>query len=328
VNLLKSGIDAGLFFVNYITKKEFCSHRPLTIMIEPTNMCNLDCITCPHGTMTRKKGLMSFDLYKKIIDCNSDYIRHLDLFILGEPLIHKRIYGMIEYAAKNKIWTRIFTNATLLDERNSEKLISAGLSTITISLDGLNKERYEEIRKGGSYDAIVENIRKFVEIRNSKGKKAPHVSVKYVDLGYESSDVKFFFKKMKDIGVDSIEGMSLHSWPGVKLLTDKLLKRKGKKKKYYHCLLPWSVLSVGWNGKVYGCCDDFNGLYEIGDMNDQPYLKEMWNNQRMKNLRKKLADQKIDELPHCKDCDRPWRSPYYDTLFKNAMWSLKEMFQA
>src|SRR4030067_549370 len=40
------------------------------ITIEVTNSCNLKCKVCPTTTMKRKKGLMDFGLFKKIIDEN------------------------------------------------------------------------------------------------------------------------------------------------------------------------------------------------------------------------------------------------------------------
>lgn len=52
------------------TKKKFniLLHVPPTVYIELTDICNLDCVMCDGSGMTRKSGLMSMELFKKIID--------------------------------------------------------------------------------------------------------------------------------------------------------------------------------------------------------------------------------------------------------------------
>jgi sulfatase maturation enzyme AslB (radical SAM superfamily) len=37
---------------------------PKYLVIEPTNRCNLNCIMCPRGEMTRSQGFMDFELLK------------------------------------------------------------------------------------------------------------------------------------------------------------------------------------------------------------------------------------------------------------------------
>ncbi|MXX04767.1 MAG: hypothetical protein F4Z49_13630, partial [Gemmatimonadetes bacterium] len=51
---------------------------PEVISIEGSSYCNADCIMCPRELLSRKKGNMPMDLYRKIIDeCaeNARYIR-------------------------------------------------------------------------------------------------------------------------------------------------------------------------------------------------------------------------------------------------------------
>ena len=46
---------------------------PSHLAIETTNICNSTCKFCPSIKQTRKKGVMDFDLFKKIIDDASQY---------------------------------------------------------------------------------------------------------------------------------------------------------------------------------------------------------------------------------------------------------------
>ena len=67
--------------------------------------------------MTREGGFMEFDLFKKIIDdCND--LEHLCMHNWGEPLLHKDIFRMIEYAKNKGVnYVVMNTNGTLLTDK-------------------------------------------------------------------------------------------------------------------------------------------------------------------------------------------------------------------
>ena len=109
---------------------------PAEIWIEPTNFCNLRCKMCPQsGGLTREKGFMNLELYKKIIDEVGKWKPIIKLFNLGEPLLHPEIVNMIKYAKKKGCYVMINTNATLLNEKKSIDIINSGLDEISPSVD-------------------------------------------------------------------------------------------------------------------------------------------------------------------------------------------------
>ena len=90
---------------------------------------------------------MEMALYKKIIDEAKDFgVCQIRLFLAGEPFLHKGIAEMISYAGGRDLETLIHTNATLLDETLSRRILEAGLDLISFSFDGETKEEYESIR--------------------------------------------------------------------------------------------------------------------------------------------------------------------------------------
>ena len=101
---------------------------------------------------------MDFDLYKKIIDEAKDFVFDVNLFHRGESLLHPRIYDMIKYANEKGIYTRLFTNATLLDDKNAKSIIDSGLDFISFSFDGYTKEDYEKVRINFDFDKTINNI--------------------------------------------------------------------------------------------------------------------------------------------------------------------------
>ena len=41
---------------------------PEIVQIESTNLCNAKCVFCPRDDMHRRQGVMSFDLFRKVVD--------------------------------------------------------------------------------------------------------------------------------------------------------------------------------------------------------------------------------------------------------------------
>src|SRR3990172_1613854 len=125
-------------------------HLPLpsVLMIENTNHCNAECVMCPRGTLSRKRGFMDFGLFEKIIKEVSSMRRkpvtHLQGF--GEPLLDRLLAERIQLAKTCSIKrTYIVTNASLLFPESSRKIISARLDKMKISFYGTDEESYNNI---------------------------------------------------------------------------------------------------------------------------------------------------------------------------------------
>lgn len=144
--------------------------HPLAIAIESTNKCNADCIMCSREELSREELVMSFELFKKIIlEAKKDGVKLFQLSFYGEPLIDSELIDKIQFIKTNieGAWTKIVTNASLLSNEQSIALLNAGISEIRISIEGNNKEEYEKIRKGLSYDMVLSNIKNLKKIRDS-----------------------------------------------------------------------------------------------------------------------------------------------------------------
>ena len=116
---------------------------PLRVFIDVSSFCNFHCSFCPHGNGEAAKvmpqAIMPVDLAFKCIDDLKSFpqkIKMLSFFCFGEPLLHKNISDFIQYASNQKVAEQleITTNASLLTPALSDKLVSAGLTLINISL--------------------------------------------------------------------------------------------------------------------------------------------------------------------------------------------------
>ena len=109
---IKKFYNLCLVRIQALLRKEVVKGRPYIAQIEPINVCQLKCPTCPTGLENNPDpvGNMPLSDFKKVIDQLKDYLYEVLLFGFGEPLLHKDIYEMIHYAVENNIRTNLSTN--------------------------------------------------------------------------------------------------------------------------------------------------------------------------------------------------------------------------
>lgn len=276
---------------------------PLYINVEPTNACNLKCATCSIDG-SRKRGLMDMDLFRKIIDdaYESD-VYEVALFLGGEPLLHKRIPEMVEYVTRKGMEPRIYTNACLLDKKMAEALIDAGLVFLGISFDGDNKEDYEAMRVGATYEDVLENVLNFLRVKKAKNTDLPYVAILMLKmLENPNQEIAPEFRALFDgLPVDEFTARNPHDWRGER--TD--IDQEDRGSNYYPCMSNYAAMSIAWDGKVVGCSADLNGAMIFGDLNHQSIM-EIWNGEEMVRDRKLMKQRRYKEIPLCANCQSFW----------------------
>jgi radical SAM protein with 4Fe4S-binding SPASM domain len=140
--------------------------EPIIANIEITNYCNLECKYCFRTKNKLKHKHMSLDSFKQILDLLPHSYR-INLVGLGEPLLHPEIIKFIEYAIAMKRRVSIVTNASLLNEKMSKQLISAGLNSIAFSIDYFDQESADKFRNGTDFNQVINNIRNFMIVNKN-----------------------------------------------------------------------------------------------------------------------------------------------------------------
>jgi sulfatase maturation enzyme AslB (radical SAM superfamily) len=110
--------------------------RAQKVYFELTNRCNFHCDFCPIGESARPAGDMDWALYTRGIDeiAREGLAPTVGYHVLGEPLLYPRIDEAIRYAAERGLRTELNTNGSPLTRDRVERLMAAGLSQLTISL--------------------------------------------------------------------------------------------------------------------------------------------------------------------------------------------------
>jgi len=259
-----------------------------SLIIEPTNTCNLRCTFCfvTEG-MTREGGFMEFDLFKKVIDDCPD-LEHLCMHNWGEPLLHKDIFKMIDYAkSKGVKYVVMNTNGTLLTEKMIHKIIDSKLDIIRFSIDG-SAETFKKIR-GVDLDKIEDNI---IRLKKEKEIRRPELGMGVVFTIEEDTegDAENYIVHWEEI-VDHVRLQpKLITSPRTEICPEPFGKDYGK-------------LVVLWDGRVIPCCVDYNANLTIGSV-EHDTIQNLWKNEKIEILRKQhLKGEFPDTCANCNECE-------------------------
>ena len=275
---------------------------PEIVQIESTNICNAKCVFCPRDDMSRRQGIMTFDLFRKIVDeCVELGITHVRVHNYGEPFIDRKLVDKVRYAKQKGIQeVGMISNGSLITEDVARGMIDAGLDAINISVDASGKEVFESTRLGLKYDKVIANIERLVRIRAESGKRRPKLILSFVRQN-NSADEQAFIEHWRAIA-DKIHITDLHNWAGT-------LNRESDVN--YPCYRPWLTFTVLWDGRVSLCCADFDGRTILGDLNTST-IREIWNAEPYVQARRSHLESGGPAI--CQSCDLPRKdSPLWIT---------------
>jgi MoaA/NifB/PqqE/SkfB family radical SAM enzyme len=267
---------------------------PTHVDIEPASACQMRCPMCYTTYMSdEKKGLMSFELFKKVVDQAYDGGAYsVRLSWRGESLLNDQFLEMVSYAKRKGIKEVAFlTNAERLTKNLIERLVDLEVDWISVSADGVGKV-YEEIRAPAKFEETLEKIRYMKEYRDRNGKKKPLMRVQSV-LSALSDNSTAYVSAWRGI-VDRIN-----------FIADEKRDfeiREMAHDPFYVCPLPWQRITVAHDGKVHQCISDYAGYNIMGDANHQS-LREIWHGEKFSALR--VAFVKHTYLPNyeaCRNC--------------------------
>ena len=145
--------------------------NPHIIGLELTNNCNLECIHCFRKKMNKDLGYMDVDLFKKLVDEICTYpVAFLRIVGRGEPALHPELEQIMEYLKGKQIKIEFCTNGVLFEKFSFTEILSWNIDLLDISVDGIDKEPYNKIRKKGDYDKLKSNISNFIIIERFQKK--------------------------------------------------------------------------------------------------------------------------------------------------------------
>ena len=293
-------------------EKERKNHPLVDLFWECTLSCNAKCKHCGSSAENKKyDGELTTEEIKsafKQIANDMDASKILINVTGGEPLVRKDLCEVMQYATcELGFHWGMTTNGILLNDENIEKLKKANMETISISIDGL-RETHDRFRGvPGSYDIIIENIKKLRAANFVK-----HIQVTTVFHKENINQLEELYEIMQGLNLDSWRLVSMDpigrakendtlllNGQEIKKILDfiKLKNNKGKlelsygcpgflgldyekevRRQYFFCRTGINVASILYNGDLFVCPNVPRRKEFIQGNIRTDKFKEVWDN--------------------------------------------------
>lgn len=315
---------------------------PIRVIYEPTIHCNLRCPMCDRTHKSeyenhKKRQLTTEQSISFLEDVIALGATNIQLIGGGEPLMRSDIITIIECIKKHNVNLHLWTNGTLITEKNAEFLASH-CDIITVSLDSTHDEINDMLR--GMEGATQKSIMGLRLLRNSN----PNVYLRIHSVlsAHNILHLNDFLPLIDEIKINEIGGAMVNPFPFVpsdflisnenkqiyddmivgfceeikrrritlagcyasiskRIISDieKTVSMTEKTDSHITCLGLWSQATVRPNGDVSICCFSYKPV--LGNLHDGSF-SDIWHSKKAETLRKLVFEGEYLDAP-CYGCD-------------------------
>lgn len=279
-------------FSGYIRRHRVADFPDL-ISFQTNSYCNSRCVGCPHPLVKKKlpQGAMPDDLFRKIIDECAQYpVKVILPFFMNEPFIDKRIVEKVNYI-KERIpaaTVKLNSNGALLTREIVHALAESKLDQLTLGIQGIDKEDFEQFMVGLDYETTMENVRYLSEVTR-------HFIIDVNILPFTSLKPKIdaTIQYWQDLGF--IPWLT-EPWNSAGIVATPEITPTPRKKKVKGCYnidspffsqQPLHIVNILFNGNVIGCCMDWEQRYIMGNIAEKS-IRDVWHSHAFNAFRDKV----------------------------------------
>lgn len=228
--------------------KEF----PRLADVETVNICDAECLSCQQQFMTKQRGIMSLETFKKIADILKAHCLSIRcMYTTGNPLIDPTLFEKYQYGRQLGImspYVGLNTTTSLLTKELHRKILDNS-DNITLSFFATGTE-FERLTGGLNWKKCYDNAIAFIEERD---RYRPDYRIFIGCNPVPGSDLKSVKEAFKKYNVTVVSDSEIR-WGG-KVLTGVIDRLP---------IYPWircdghiGILKIKWNGNIEACCYDF-----------------------------------------------------------------------
>ncbi len=289
--------------------------RPMTLSIEPTTACNLRCPECPSGlrSFTRPTGKLQGDFFRQMINQSYKDLMYLIFYFQGEPYLNPDFLDMVRYASDHNIYTITSTNGHFLNDLNAKETVQSGLNRLIISIDGTSQATYEQYRKEGTLDTVLQGAKNVVKWKKKLKSTTPHIIFQYLVVKPNEHQIEEVQDLANEIGVDQVVYKTAQIYDyknGNTLIPENeeysryIKNEQGQYELKYdikdECWKMWHSAVITWDGKMIPCCFDKDAKHVMGDMRHAD-IKSIWHSEAYSLFRQQLISGR-DQIEICTNC--------------------------
>lgn len=129
------------------------------LFFEITDRCNLRCRHCGSNCTAEGQALTVEDVERTLRTLQQCADKPVVCLTGGEPMMHPDFFEIAGLVKKMGFNWGMTTNATLIDDAAAEKLVHAGMSTVSVSLDGMEGSHDTLRQKEGAWKLALRGLR-------------------------------------------------------------------------------------------------------------------------------------------------------------------------
>lgn len=272
---------------------------PQTLFLECTNVCDLRCSICPYTKMKRKRGFISWETLRIVIEESVGKSKICFFMGFGEPLMHPEIFDMIKYIELSGISVYLSTNSMLLSDETAHKLFDTGLTRLYLPLSSMIKEVYENIRIGADFETVVNNIDECIRIRRIRKYAKTRIIVVSIAMKETIEELGAIKRKYEPMlkGIGGVELKGYCTYSGA--VDDRSVP--GFKSPPGFCTMTNYAINIYWNGDVVVCCNDYDWFTPIGNVHSCG-IEKIWDSSLYERYRKSIRERSFFSNDFCKRC--------------------------
>lgn len=139
---------------------------PFSIAFDITSRCNFRCLHCYNrsGENPFTKDELSDSEVNKFIEDAASFHLHNFCFCGGEPMLRENLlFESTKILSSHGVLVSMVSNGSLITKEKAEKLISNGIQSAQISLDGARPETHERLRPYKNAFQLAVNAIKYLK---------------------------------------------------------------------------------------------------------------------------------------------------------------------
>ncbi|WP_156437990.1 radical SAM/SPASM domain-containing protein [Burkholderia sp. BDU5] len=160
-------LSSDVQFVNNAVPAASLS-APLRIFYEITERCPESCEHCYTNSDKKDPNELTMSQKLELIDQMTEMGCYRISIAGGEPLADRDFFPLVEYALARGVDVSFSTNATLITDKNAERLASLDIRTINISLDGWDDESFGAVRGRGRLKYVIRGLERLRSVYRGK----------------------------------------------------------------------------------------------------------------------------------------------------------------
>jgi radical SAM protein with 4Fe4S-binding SPASM domain len=286
---------------------------PETAMIEPTNLCNLACPTCPTGTGKIKPlPQLTLGRFEHVLGGLTPRLRNLALWNYGEPLLNKELPAMIASAKQAGVGVvKVSSNVHFLDGERGLALLRSGLDVLILSVDGASQATYETFRKDGDFAHVARSVAWLCAEKRRLALTRPRIELQFIAMRHNEHELPEMRRLAREWGVDALrvktvgadDDATKHLVPAESLLSRYAADGETPNARHAFCTMAWDHTVVNVDGSVTPCCylrPDMGPAFVMGNVFEAPFAA-IWRGEKYRAFRAQMLAGRA-AMPVCSKC--------------------------